>query len=145
MSCWQIISFILPPSEYGCVGLLSTYRRRQFWQKKIIFSDEAHSDIVECVNNQNQKTRTHILQSRRTQNGSLFGAEFRTEGEKRREEGEAVPVNGDRYRATLNEFLFTKIEEEDIGNIWLRYVTHSRSYTRCFASCVWRSDYHSQS
>ena len=26
----------------------------------------------------------------------------------------AVTVNGIRYRATLNEFLFTKIEEEDI-------------------------------
>ena len=36
------------------------------------------------------------------------------------EQGEAVTFNGDRYRATLNEFLFTKIEEEDIGNIWLR-------------------------
>ena len=33
-------------------------------------------------------------------------------------QGEAVTVNGDRYRAMLNEFLFTKIEEEDIGNIW---------------------------
>ena len=30
----------------------------------------------------------------------------------------AVTVNGDRYRAMLNEFVFTKIEEEDIGNIW---------------------------
>ena len=26
--------------------------------------------------------------------------------------------NGDRYRALLNEFLFTKIEEEDIRNVW---------------------------
>ena len=34
------------------------------------------------------------------------------------EQGEVVTVNGDRYRAMLNEFLFTKIEEEDIGNIW---------------------------
>ena len=50
------------------------------------------------------------------------------------EQGEAVTVNGDRYRAMLNEFLFTKIEEEDIGNIW-RYVSHSRSYIRCFAPC----------
>ena len=31
---------------------------------------------------------------------------------------DAVRVNGDRYRAMLNEFLFTKIEDEDIGNIW---------------------------
>ena len=33
------------------------------------------------------------------------------------EQGKAVTVNGDRYRARLNEFLFTKIAEEDIGNI----------------------------
>ena len=32
----------------------------------------------------------------------------------------AVTVNGDRYRAMLSEFLFTKIEEEDIGNIWFQ-------------------------
>ena len=33
-------------------------------------------------------------------------------------QGEAVTVNGDRYRAMLNEFLFTKIEDGYIGNIW---------------------------
>ena len=32
----------------------------------------------------------------------------------------AVTVNGDRYRAMLNEILFTKIEEDDIGNIWFQ-------------------------
>ena len=36
------------------------------------------------------------------------------------EQGEAVTVNGDRYRAMLNEFFFTKIGEEDIGNIWFQ-------------------------
>ena len=35
-------------------------------------------------------------------------------------EEEAVTVDGDRYRSILNEFLFTKIEEEDIGNIWFQ-------------------------
>ena len=35
-------------------------------------------------------------------------------------QGEAVTVNGNRYRAMLNEFLFTETEEEDIGNIWLQ-------------------------
>ena len=35
-------------------------------------------------------------------------------------QGEAVAVNGDRYRVMLNEFLFTKIEEEDIRNIWFQ-------------------------
>ena len=29
-------------------------------------------------------------------------------------------VNGDPYRAMLKEFLFTKIKEEDIGNIWFQ-------------------------
>ena len=33
------------------------------------------------------------------------------------EQGEIVTVNGDRYRAIANEFLNTKIEEEDVGNI----------------------------
>ena len=36
------------------------------------------------------------------------------------DQGEAVTVNGDRYRAMSNEFLFTKIEEEDIANIWFQ-------------------------
>ena len=36
----------------------------------------------------------------------------------RNEQGEALRVNGDRYRAMLNEFLFTKIEEGDVGNSW---------------------------
>ena len=32
----------------------------------------------------------------------------------------AVTVNRDRYQSILNEFLFTKIEEDDIGNIWFQ-------------------------
>ena len=36
------------------------------------------------------------------------------------EQGEVVTVNGDRYWAMLNEFFFTKIEEQDIGNIWFQ-------------------------
>ena len=36
------------------------------------------------------------------------------------EQGVAVAVNGNCYRAMLNEFLFTKIEEEDIDNIWFQ-------------------------
>ena len=34
-----------------------------------------------------------------------------------KEQAEAITVNGDRYRAMFNEFLFTKIEKENIGNI----------------------------
>ena len=36
------------------------------------------------------------------------------------QEEETVTVNGDRYRAMLKEFLFTKIEEKNIGNIWFQ-------------------------
>ena len=36
------------------------------------------------------------------------------------EQGVAVTVNGDRYRLMLNEFLFTKFEEKDCGNIWFQ-------------------------
>ena len=32
----------------------------------------------------------------------------------------AVTVNGDSYWTMLNEFLCTKIKEEDFGNIWLQ-------------------------
>ena len=35
-------------------------------------------------------------------------------------QGDAVTANGNGYQAMLNEFLFTKIEEEDIGNIWFQ-------------------------
>ena len=36
------------------------------------------------------------------------------------EQGAAVTVNGKRYRAMLNEFLFPKIEEDDMGDIWFQ-------------------------
>ena len=72
-----------------------------------------------------QKIRTYTLKSRRTQNESLFGADFGPEAYTghfffENEQGEAVTVNDDRYRNMLNEFLFTKIEEENIGNIWFK-------------------------
>ena len=36
------------------------------------------------------------------------------------EQGETDTVNSDRYRAMLNDSLFSKIEEKDIGNIWFQ-------------------------
>ena len=66
----------------------------------------------------------HTLKSLRTQNESLFGAYFvqRQIGPffLENEHEEAVAVNGDHYRAMLNAFLFTKIEEEDTGSIWFQ-------------------------
>ena len=42
-----------------------------------------------------------------SQNGSLFCADFGPET--KNEQGVAITVNGDSYRAILNEYLFTKI------------------------------------
>ena len=36
------------------------------------------------------------------------------------EQGAAVTVNGVRYCAMINDFLFPALEEEDIGNIWFQ-------------------------
>ena len=36
------------------------------------------------------------------------------------EQGATVTVNGDRYRAMLDEFLFPKIEEDDMDEIWFQ-------------------------
>ena len=91
--------------------------------KKIILSDEAHFDLGGYANKQNyriwdtENPKAYIEKSThakrvtvwcrfrcRSMIGPLF---FENEQE------EAVTVNGDHYRAMLNEFLFTKIEEED--------------------------------
>ena len=55
---WHIISFILPPNEYGCVYAWTTLgsgpvNDAGFIKKKNIFSDEAHFDLGGCVNKQN--------------------------------------------------------------------------------------------
>ena len=101
-----------------------------FGKKKIIFSDEAHFDLVEYVNKQNCRIwgteNPHAYTEKPTHPKrvtvwcwfwfrTIIGQFFFEN-----EQGEAVTVNGDRYRAMLGEFLFTKIEEENIGNFCFR-------------------------
>ena len=50
-----------------------------------------------------QKTRTYTLKIRRKTSHCLVRIFFENE------QGKAVTVNGDRYRAMLNEFLFTNV------------------------------------
>ena len=111
------------------MGLGSTYRRCRFLKKKkIIFSDEAHFDLGGYVNKQNfriwgtETPHAYIEKLTYTKrvpvwceiwSRGIIGSFFF-----KNEQGEAVAVNGERYGAMLNEFLFTKIEEKDIGNIW---------------------------
>ena len=108
--------------QHWKVGLRSTILAK----KKIIFSDEAQFDLGGYVDKQNYRIwGTYIEKSTHPKrvtvwwgfwSRSIIGPFFFAN-----EQGEvAVTVNDDRSRATLNEFMFTKIEEEDIGNIWFQ-------------------------
>ena len=90
----------------------------------IIVSDEGHFDLGGYVNKQNCRIcGTENPNAPKTSHcccgfwsRDIIGSFF-FENKK----GEPVTVNGDRYRIErLNEFLFTKIEQEDIGNIWFQ-------------------------
>ena len=98
--------------------------------KNIIFSDEAHFDLGGYVNKQNyriwetENPHSYIAKAMHIKQVTVWCG-FSSRGIIgpfffENEQGGAVTVNGDRYRTMLNEFLFTKIEEEDIGNIWLQ-------------------------
>ena len=98
--------------------------------KKIILSEEAHFNLGGYVNTQNcciWGIENHYVyiekpaHPKRVTVWCVFWSrgiigQFFFENKQR----EDVTVHGDRYQAMLNEFLFTKIEEEDIGNIWLK-------------------------
>ena len=94
---------------------------------KSYFLDEAHFDLGGYVNKQNCRIwgteNPHAYIEKPTHpkrvtvwcgfwSRGIIGPFFFEN-----EQGEAVTVNGDRYRAMFNEFLFTKIQEEDIDNI----------------------------
>ena len=96
--------------------------------KKIIFSGEAHFNIGGYLNKQNchiwgtENPYAYIEKPTHLKRVTVW-CEFWCRGIigqffSENEQIEGIKVNGDRYRATLNEFLFTKIEEEYIGNIW---------------------------
>ena len=124
----QIISFILPSNEYGCVyASLSVpaidLQKMPILAKKVIFSDEVHFDLGNYVNNQNchiwgtGNPHSYIekpMHPKRVTVWCVFW--FRGIIEpfflifiSSKMNMEAVTVNGDRYRAMFNEFLFTKI------------------------------------
>ena len=77
-------------------------------KKKIIFTDEVHLDLGGYVSKQN----CCIFG---TENPHAYIEKVSWTFFFDNEQGE-----GDRYRAIFNEFLFTKFEEEDIGNIWFQ-------------------------
>ena len=99
-------------------------------KKKNIFSDEAPFDLGGYVNKQNcriwgtENPYAYIEKpthpKRVTVWCGFWSRDIIGPFSFENEQGEAVTVNGDRYRAMLNEFLFRRIEEEDIGKIWFQ-------------------------
>ena len=83
--------------------------------KKIIFSDEAYFDLGGYVDKQNcrfwgtENPKVYIEKPTHPKRVTVCFFE--------NEQWEFATVNGDHYRAMLNEFLFTRIKEKDIGNI----------------------------
>ena len=109
------------------MDLRSTYKGCRFWKKKIIFSDEAHFDLGAYVNKQNCRIwgteNAHAYIEKPTHRkritawcGFWYSGIFRPFFFENLQGEADCNVNGDCYRAMLNGFLFTKIEEEDIGN-----------------------------
>ena len=109
--------------------------------KKIIFSDEAHFGLGGYVDKQNCRIwgteNPHAYIEKPTHpkrvtvwcgfwSRGIIGPFFFEN-----EQGEAVTVNGDSYRSMLKEFLFTRIEEEDIDNIRFQ-----QDYTMCHTAEV---------
>ena len=83
-------------------------------EKKIIFSDEAHSDLGGYANKQNcpiwgtENTHAYIEKQMRPKRVTVWCGFWAIFFEN--EQGENVTINGGRYWVTLNAFLFTKIE-----------------------------------
>ena len=152
---WQIISFILPSNEYGCVYAWITLVSgpdADFCKKKIIFSDEAHFDLGGYVSKQNWRIwgteNPHAYIEKPTHpkrvtvwcgfwSRGIIGPFFFEN-----EQGGAVTVNGGRYRDMLIPENF--VHKNLRGWYWQHlvstgrcYVPHSRSYTRCFPDVVW--------
>ena len=146
---WQKISLIrLNNSRKYCDrSYTEDLQKAAILAKKIIFSAEAHWWVCKQAKLSHLKhrkpARIHWKADGFWSRGIIGTFFFENE------QGEVVTVNDNRYRAMLNEFLFTKTEGEDIGNILIstgrRYVPHSRSYIRCFPPYFWKSHYQPQS
>ena len=108
----------------GLSGPAIDLQKMPILAKKFIFSDEAHFDLGGYINKQNchiwgtENPHSYIEKPTHPKRVTVWSRGIIGPFFLENEQGEVFTVNGDCYRAMLNEFLFTKIEEEDIGNIW---------------------------
>ena len=153
---WQIISFILPSNEYGCVNAWTTlgsgpaidlqkmtilakknhiFRWSSFWSWrvckqaklsslelrkltrihwKVVVPKTSHC-LVQILVQSQLSHKNKIVGYVNKQNCRIWGTENQHAPKTRgiigplffeNEQGEALTVNGDRYRAMFNEFLF---------------------------------------
>lgn len=96
--------------------------------RKIIFSDEAHFHLGGYVNKQNCRIwgseNPHVIVEKPMHpqrvtvwcglwSGGIIGPFFFEN-----EAGNAISVNGERYRAMLTDFFFNEIEDMNLDDIW---------------------------
>ena len=104
----------------------TTLQKMPILAKKTIFSGEAHIDLGGYVNKQNchiwgiENPCAYIEKPTQPKRVTVCVQSYNWAIFLRKWARRVHYVNGDRYWAMLNEFLFTKIEEEDIGNIWFQ-------------------------
>ena len=142
---------------YTLTRLWSTYRRCRFWQKKkkIISSDEVHFDLGGYVNHQNSciwgtENPHAYIQKPTHPKRVIVWCEFWSKGIIGKfffenKQGEAITVNGAVIGPCWTNFCTQKWNGTFGLNKTALRVPHSRSYTRCFALCFWRSHYQPQS
>ena len=131
----QIISFILPPNEYGCVyawitlgsGPAIDLRKMPILEIKIIFSDETHFDLGGYVNKQNCCIWA-------TENPHAYIAFFSKMNKER------TFVIGPCWTNFSSQKLKRRILVTFGFNRTALRATH-----RCFTPCFWRSHYQPQS
>ncbi|GFX33919.1 DUF4817 domain-containing protein [Trichonephila clavipes] len=95
------------------------------FHKRILFSDEAHFWLNGYVN----KTATFgvklilkcMSKHRYIQKNGLFGALYGlVESFFKNDEGHNVTVNGDRYRAMINNFFIPELNNHDVQELWFQ-------------------------
>ena len=114
---WQIISVILPPNKYDCVYTWTTLGSRPAIDlQKMLILEKNHlfrwSSFWSC--RMCKQAKLSHLGHRKPARINWKPTQIVDYGPEanENEKGEVIKVKDDRYRALLNKFLFTKIEEE---------------------------------